>query len=117
MLADELNALPRLAEAEGFELDHDGDDEVVIGVEGLHVLDAHSSLRQRLCGGDLVAAAGRVGEIVAAEVIGAFGIADRDDAVMQPLLLRPLAAGHDQARGAVRRHHAVQEPDRVGDHT
>src|SRR5215475_10416739 len=48
VLADELHALARLAEAERLELQHDGDDEVVIRVERGDVLDAEPGRGERL---------------------------------------------------------------------
>ena len=51
---------------------------------------------QRLLAGDLVAAPRHVDEALAAEEVGALGIADRDDALVEAFFLRALLAGHDQ---------------------
>src|SRR5579862_3546984 len=97
MLADERHALARLAEAEGFELQHDGDDEIIVRVERGDVLDGQPRLGERFLTADLVAALGHIDQVLAALEVGPLGVADWDDALRQTLLLRALTAHHEQA--------------------
>ncbi len=116
VIADERAALARLAEAECLELQHDRDDEVVVGVKRGDVLDAEAGRAERLLAADLVTALGHVHQVLAALEVGQLGIADRDDGLVEAFLLGALAAHHDEPGRAVRPHHAVEQADRIGDH-
>ena len=79
MLADEVAALAMLAEAEHFHLQHDGDDEVVVGMEGADVRRRHAGLRECALAGDEVPGLGHIDDGFVGAIVGALAIADRDD--------------------------------------
>ena len=116
MVADELHACARLAEAERLELQQNGNDEVVVGVKRGDVLDCEPRRVERLLAADFVTTLGHVDQVFSALEVGQLGVADRDDGLAQALLLGALATHHHQAGCAVGPHHAVQESNRIGDH-
>ena len=67
MIADELYAFARFAEAEGLELQHDRDDEIIVGMERGNVLDADRSSTERLLAADFVTALGHIDQVLAAK--------------------------------------------------
>src|SRR5215510_1519060 len=116
VLVDESATLPALAEAQHLELHHDGDDEIVIGMERCDVLGTEAGLRECPLTRDIMAALGDIDDRLAGAVIGALAIADRHHDLRAPFLLGALAAGDQEPARSVADHHAVQQTNGLGDH-